>query len=430
MTDLLGPFGSGEYGSGPYGGAYPLYGLELVEALNHTLVRVRYTALVDETFTPLLAPSNYSISPPLTIHAVIPETAQSVLLVTDPQWAIVYTLTISKARGYFGQPLDPTLNSRTFDGISASPTFFAVATRKTRVRAVFSDIMLQNDALTDPTQYALADLSGNPIPILFVETEQSTDVRSTVLTLRTDLVDERHYCLTTLSGIVTATSEPLSPNTSVFQWVANALQVSIPLRLFSGEVEEGLYGIHRGLVFFSPALVTPAANSIIQVEEVSVCTKAYDEYHFPQPIDPPVLFTHGAGVTPTPVVTTLNSTAALWARFPRLTEATFAIGDHRTDTFPTPVDGPCTAILTETWDLDYVSLLNNPAWKLFDNAGTPPRYFITANNLAPIPHGSSTIIILQCNARGNSTWNAEVNAIFGAATNILGDSSLEVDADS
>ena len=394
MADFLGPYGSGEYGTGPYGSVYPPYGLESVTPLTPTLLRVRYTALFDPAFPPLLAISNYSISPALTIYAVVIESAQTVLLITAPQTEIVYTLTISEARGYFGQPLDPDLDSQTFLGIPPPPTFFAVATRNTRVRAVFSEPMLQNAALTDPSEYVLTDFNNNPITILTVEAEQATDVLSVVLTLGDELQDEQHYRLTTLSGIVTVTLKALVPDTSVFQWVANPLRTSIKVDRFSGEVQEGLYGIHNGLVFFSPALVTAASNSIIQVEQVDVCTRAYDEYHFPQPLDPPVLFTHGAGLVPTPV-TTLNSSAVLWAGFPRLVDARFDLTNLFDDTLPTPVDGPCDATLTEQWDPDFISLLNNTNWKLFDNAGNPPAYFITANNLAPIPPGSTVTINLQ-----------------------------------
>jgi hypothetical protein len=335
---MSGNFGSDEYGTSPYGGAYPLFGLETVTPLTPTLIRVRYTALLDLSFPELTAPGNYSIFPSLTVHAVAVESAQTVLLVTDPQVDIVYTLTIGDARGYFGQPLDPSLDSRTFNGLPIAPTFVAAATRNNRVRAVFTEPMLQNAALTDPGQYVLTDLSGNAIPIVSVTTEQSSDVRSVVLTLGATLVDERHYRLTTLSGIVSADNDPLSPDTSVLQWVANALRTQIPIDQFSGEVQNGLYGIHGGLVFFSPALQSAAANSIIQVEQVDVCTRAYDEYHLPQPLDPPVLFTHGAGLLPTPV-TTLNSTAVLWAKFPRLIEARFDLTNLFADTLPTPVDG-------------------------------------------------------------------------------------------
>lgn len=406
MPDLIGPYGSGEYGAGPYGSAYPPYGLESVTPLTPTLLRVRYTALFDAAFPPLLSPANYSIFPALTVHSVILESAQTVLLITDPQVEVVYTLTIAEAQGFFGQPLDPNLDQQTFLGIPVSPTFFAVATRKTRVRAVFSEAMLQNAALTDPGQYVLTDLSNNAVAILSVTAEQTTNVRSTVLELDEDLVDERHYRLTTLAGIITATLKPLSPDTSVFQWVENVLRTSIPVDRFSGEVQNGLYGIHGGLVFFSPALVNPAANSIIQVEEVDVCTKAFDEYHFPNPPDPPVLYTHGAGVVPTPVVTTMNSTAVLWAKFPRLMEATLSLEDNPEDTVPTPDDTGCEVTMTEPWDPAYVSLMNNANWKIFDNAGNPPAYFITANNLAPIPSGGTTYLILKMTLPGEASVEA------------------------
>jgi hypothetical protein len=406
MVDLIGEYGSGEYGSGPYGSAFPPYGLESVTALTPTLVRVRYTALFDSSFPALLSPGNYSIFPTLVVHAVILESAQTVLLITDPQSEIVYTLTISDARGYFGQPLDPALNSKNFLGVPTAPTFFAVATRKTRVRAVFSEPMLQNAALTDPLHYALTDLDGNPLPIVSVVAEQATNVRSTVLTVGQDLVDERHYKLTALTGIITVTLKPLTPDTSVFQWVENVLNVSIPVERFSGEVQNGLYGIHNGLVFFSPALVTSAANSIIEIDEVDVCTKAYDEYHFPQPIDPRVLFTHGAGLVPTPTVTTLNADA-LWAKFPRLVEATISLGNKLEDTVPPPDDTGCDVTMQEPWDPAFVSLLNNPYWKLFDNAGTPPLYFATASNLAPIPPGGTTYLILKMTMAGGSSMTAD-----------------------
>ncbi len=390
----LGNYGSDEYGSSPYGSIYPPYGLDVVTALSPTLVRVRYTALFDPSFPALLSVANYTI-PGLTIFAVALESAQTVLLTTSPQLEIVYTLTIGDARGYFGQPLDPNLDERTFLGVPVAPSFFAVATRKTRVRAVFSEVMLQNVALTDPTQYGVTDLSGNVVPVISADAEQPDDVRSVVLTLGADLVDENHYQVTVSSLILTFTGKNITPDTALFQWVENVLQTSIPLDRFSGEVQNGLYGIHGGLVFFSPALVTPAANSIIQIDEVDVCTRAFDEYHFPVPLDPPVLYTHGVGIVPTPNVTTLNSDAILWAKFPRVSDATFLVNNRETDTLPTAVDGPATAYLLEPWDPAFVSLLNNTNWKLFDNAGNPPAYFITANNLAPIPPGPPVTIILE-----------------------------------
>lgn len=396
MSDLIGEYGSGEYGSGPYGGAYPPFGLESATALTPTLVRVRYTALFDIDFPALVNISNYSIFPALTIHGIVIESAQTVLLITDFQEDVLYTLTIDQARGYFGQPLDPALNSATFNGLPAQPTLSAVATADRRVRVIFTEAMLENVSLTDPGQYDLADLSGNAVSVLSVTIEQNDPpIRSVILHLGEDLTDEHHYRVTVLGGVVTEDLDPLVPNTALFQWVENVLRTQIPIDRFSGEVLEGLYGIHGGLVFFSPALETSAANSIIQVDQVDVCTRAYDVYTPPQPIDPSVLYTHGLDLVPSPVTTLNNAGIVLWAGFPRLVDAKFELSDLQEDTFPTPVDGPADATLTEIWDLDYVSLLNNVAWKLFDNLGEPPTYFKTADNLAPIPAGSTVTINLQ-----------------------------------
>lgn len=374
---FLGAYGEDSYGGSPYGGAFPPFGLESATALSSTRVRIRYTAMVSAGFPPLLQVSNYLISPSIVIHSVVLESAQSVLLDVEPLTAAAYTVTISAARGYFGQPLYPQLHSAQFLGVPSEPTFYAVATGKRRVRAVFSEPMQSNAALVDPAQYGLSGLDGVSVPITSVVPEQTSEVRSTVLQLAEDLVDERHYRLTVQSGIVSiALSAPVSPDTSMFQWVDNPLRTQIPVGEFSGEVMGGLYGIHGGLVFFSPALETAAANSVIEVEQVDVCTRAYDEYHLPQPLDPAPLRTHGAGLVLTPTVTTLNSADwVLWAAFPRLVDARFDLSMGTTtvpleDVVPTPTDeAGASATLVEIWPPGRVSLLNATEWKLFEPDG-------------------------------------------------------------
>jgi hypothetical protein len=429
MTDLFGSYGIGEYGYGPYGGElfYPLFGLRAVVPINSTQVRVIYTDTFDSTYPPLTDPSNYVISSFLDVYSVVIDSPRSVILVTSPQSAISYTLTIGDARGFYGQPLDPTLVSSSFTGIASASTFYAVATGRTRVRAVFAEAMLQNVALTDVAHYSLVNLNNTTISILSVEIEQNP-TQSVIITLGEDLEDEKQYRLRILSGIVTVSGKVISPDSYVFHWCENALNVTIPLDLFTGEVQGGLYGPHGGLVFFSPALETTTANSIIQVEDVSVCTKAYDEYSFPPVLDPPVLFTHGAGLIPTPNVTTLNSTAVLWAKFPRLMEATLNLDYHVEDTFSRPTDNSCSMTMVQPWDLDYVSLLNNTGWKLFDNAGEPPNYFCTANNLAPILPGPTTITVLQFDLTADSNLEPNAGVFWAALINPLGNSSLEADA--
>lgn len=392
----FGEYGDDGYGSGLYGGGFPPFGIESVTPVTPTLVRVRFTALINDTFPALLNSLNYSIFPALNVYSVILESAQSVLLITDAQDPVIYTLTISEAEGYFGQPLDPTLDQANFTGLTALPYFFAVATRNNRVRVVFSEPMQSNAALTDTAQYQVTDLSGNAISVASVEAEQSTDVRSTVLILNDNLVDEHMYRVSLLGGIISvADSAAPSPDTDILQWNENKLESQIPWERFSGEVQNGLYGIHGGLVFFSPALVTAAADSVIEVDSVDVCTKAYDVYSPPEPIDPPALYTYSPTAEYTSSTSLLNSTTVLWAEFPRLITARVEVSDLREDTVTPPVDGPADATLTEIWDPDYVSLLNNTNWKLFDNAGEPPVYFKTADNLAPIPAGSTTVINLQ-----------------------------------
>lgn len=147
-----------------------------------------------------------------------------------------------------------------------------------------------------------------------------------------------------------------------------------------------LFGQPDGMVFFTPSLKPGGApSSSIQVDEVKACTLAYDTYTFPQPIDPKPLMTYGA---PDPGV--LNG-AALIADFYRMSEAKFNLDFQFEETVPPPVDIGATFTFTEeTFPPDRVSLLNNPSWVLFDNSGSPPYPFITADNLTPIPTGSVT----------------------------------------
>jgi len=379
---FLGAYGVDSYGGSPYGGALPRYGLESASALSSTQVRLRYTAMFDADFPLLLALANHSIQPPLVINSIELETAQSVILNTEVLAQILYTVTISTALGYLRQPLDPTLNSAQFLGVLGEPSFYAVATAEDRVRAVFSEPMLR-DSLADVNEYRLTEIDdGNPeievteIPITSVTIEQSAPnpARSTVLHLGQSLVHARHYQLTVLSGIVSLEHAPITPNTSAFQWVGNILRSVIPVDAFSGEVQYGLYGIHNGLVFFSPALETAAANSTIEVDQVDVCTRAYDEYHPPQPLDPLPLFTHGLGVVPTSNNSVINSADwVLWAAFPRLVEARIELGGSTTvpykDSVRKPTDTSVTATTQVIWPADRVSLLNGLPWKLFEVDG-------------------------------------------------------------
>lgn len=387
-----GAYGGDGYGTSPFGGLAPLYGIELAMALSATEVRVRYTDLFDPTYPPLLDPSNYAITGD-TLTAVISvalETAQSVVLTTSPLLSLPYTVTILAAKGLHGQPLDPGLDSADFEGAAASPNFYAVGTRKDRVRVVFSIPMQANAALSSPASYSLTAMGGGVLTIASVSLEQVSNIRSVVLKLDPDTTmdDEGHYKVVIVGNVRDAAhSQVPDPLHALFQWNARPLVAQIPLSYFSGfgdipGIPPSVVSWVQSQVFFSPALQTPVGNSIMQVDEVDVCTRASDVYEIPPQVETTtVLHTHGAGVVPTLYDTVLNRDV-LWADFGIVKEASFGLGVERAETFLPPEDY-CTVTLTQQSD-SRVSLLNNPTWRTFDGqpevpttAPSPSLYFRT-----------------------------------------------------
>jgi hypothetical protein len=140
-------------------------------------------------------------------------------------------------------------------------------------------------------------------------------------------------------------------------------------------------------VFFSPSLDVAAPNSAIQVDSVSVCTRAFDVYTPPAPLDPNPLYTWSnngpAG--------NLGAGIVLFTTFDRLLGARLDLNIKPSDALGPYVDGPAVAILAQPFDPAYVSLLNNSYWNTFPGTVT----FITANNLAPIPPGPTVVITLE-----------------------------------
>jgi hypothetical protein len=142
-----------------------------------------------------------------------------------------------------------------------------------------------------------------------------------------------------------------------------------------------LFGNPNGQVFFSPALVPGGSvGSILQVDDVSVCTKAYDTYRFPVTEDPNVFTTHGASVVPVGG-SLLNGPDVLVTGFYRLREAQHNLTLRPTDRVTAPVDLGATMTLKQTYDPARFSLLNNAAWHLADGSGLS---FVVADNLSPL----------------------------------------------
>lgn len=166
-----------------------------------------------------------------------------------------------------------------------------------------------------------------------------------------------------------------------------SLKISEAIRVLP-EVQEGLdpsttalFGVPNGQVFFSPALLPSLTTpSSISVDEVQVCTRAYDVYKFPEEIDPLPLYTHGGGLVPS-FGSVLSPGFVLFSNFARLTGMQTNLTSTPKDDVPRPVDVGASIVLKQVYDPNRFSLLNNPAWHLFDNSGRP---FITADNLSPV----------------------------------------------
>lgn len=393
---LPGAYGTDGFGSDPYGYVPQPFSLLGAVVINPKIVSLAFDAQIDFSNPAALVGGSYSIidtstSLPLLVLSVTPGGASSVNLKVSPAVGFtLYQATVTgNVRSTSGTPIDPLHNTAFFNGLAPGGLFDATATSSTRVRLLFKTPLLNNPALGLPESYSVTDLLGTAYPIMQVVVEPS--LTAVTLLLGTPMSTTEWYVATVGSAVRTSANLQVLPDTSKFQYVQNAAAISFDLSKFSGEAQGGLFGNPLGLVFFSPALSAPAANSVIQVDSVSVCTRAYDTYTIPTPIDPAPFYTWG----PNQPVRALNSTV-LWGAFPRLVEARTVVSDVRTETMPLAVDGPCTATLNEPWAHDQVALLNNTAWKTFDNTGlTVPPLFICANNLAPIPPGPPTVIVLE-----------------------------------
>lgn len=259
----------------------------------------------------------------------------------------------------------------------------AVITGATRLRIIFSEEMRLNADLLDPASYAVATLNGSAIPVLTVTPEQPGAPRSVLLALGVALDADQLYHVVLNPALLTSGGMGVTPLDVAFTWAGSTGAATVALRDFSGEAHGGLLDNHAGLVFFSPALLAPLAGSVIEVEEVSCCTKAYDTYTFPVLIDPPSLLCNDPA--------TVLGDAVLWAGLGRTVEAVWELRRVEPDDVTLVEDGRCVVTLAEPFDANYVSYLNNPGWHLYDGSG---RMFICADISGPIPPGPTVVITL------------------------------------
>lgn len=346
------------------------FGVASATTLDPTDVQVQFDSFLDFTFTQVLSKFNYSI-PGLTIEAVYQYTSTSVRLVTSVQSTTTYTVTVTAARGIFGQMMDPNpiYHSANFTGQAPPPTMRGRAVSGTKVRVLYSTQMLNDSNLSNVANYSVTDLSGNALSILSATPEQPTNPQSVALVLASALSDTGLYKVTVSSAIHSIGGQSVSPSTSVFEWVAEMGSIEIDFSMFSGEISGGLLGTPNGQVFFSPALNAPAPNSVLQVDEVDVCSFAFDTYTFPPAPDPPMMFTFQKGQPPG---LSAIGTGVLWAGFPRLMEAMFEISSA--DGFPFSQDnGP--------HPRDNVTIILQPD-------GSPQQFLVLSESIL----GSSSLV--------------------------------------
>lgn len=365
-------------------------------ALTPYLVEVFFSQNLDYGYAPILTTGNYSTVPALTISNVLYGGApNSIRLVTNQQMDPLYTLTVVQAESLTGDPLDPAHRTAIFAGFGAAPTFFAAAQSRTKVQLVFSAEMEQNVEFLTPASYTVTDLNLNPIPVTSATAYGPTPVQRLTLELDSEMNPGGYYVVTIVNpNVKTTTGLNVVPTYDMFQWAEmqapyrTTTPININISSFSGETSGGLLGQPLGQVFFSPALEAAIADSSIQIDSVSCCTRAYDVYTIPILPDPEPLMTWG----PEQTFTTVLSGNVLWATADRLGLSTFTLSDFQQETMPQAVDGPADGVLQETYDQTRVSLLNVDDWGLYDGVVTP---FKTADNLTPIPAGSTTNISLQ-----------------------------------
>lgn len=264
----------------------------------------------------------------------------------------------------------------------------------TKVQVNFRVPMSLSGAFTNPSNYIITEVEGGiSVPVLSITISGPAPHSVAVLELGSSLSSKDYYSLEINPSIVSVTGHSSVPDIVIFQWADMTRPLfGVPLEIsiedFSGEVSGGILGNPDGLVFFTPAYDTVGGTSTIEVEDVSVCTTAYDEYHLPRPLDPIPLMTFGGSVP-----SLIGSSSVLWAPADRLGQARLDLEVDHSELFVPAYDSPAYAELVETIDISKASFLNDTRWKTFP--ATSALQFKTASNLSPIGPGPTSLRTLD-----------------------------------
>lgn len=402
-------FGSGPWGGTPWGGFTTeaeeaqvlVEGITIVEDLQ---VNSPFRLVSAETLSPTsvrvlfgsslgvapanFEPSSYVIDQGLSVLSVSfnPTLPQEVVLTTSPQSALVYTLQVSTAiEDMNGDTIHPFFRTTTFQGYFQG--FVAVAQSSVKVRLTFPTEMDVNAAFLNPSNYTVTKIDGTPVPVAEVSAV-GVDGKRAQLILGAELDPQGYYTVSLDSSIVTKEGDPVDPSKAPFQWKAHfPSPIRVPFRLFSGEVEGTLLGTPAGQVFFSPALEEAVAGSVLQVDSVKSCTRAYDVYKIPEIPDPAVLYTFPAPSSVSAGHVFGANGAVLFAPAPRLGLARIQVKDLREDIFSPAQELGAHLELREPIDITRASFLNDARWRTFPGVGAELGVFRTADNLTPIGPG-------------------------------------------
>jgi hypothetical protein len=358
-------------------------------SLSTSLVKLDFSGFVDLDHATNFDTTNYTIAG-LTVLNVDPfGSSKSVIIQTSTQSNITYTVVVNSTPGQIqgigGDQLDPLFDSASFLGDVTPATFIAVAQSRRKIRLTFSQLMNVNAAFIDPTNYLIQGFDGSGINIDTIQQAGPDNTRAEIL-LAEDLVPFKYYTLQISVNVRTVTNEFIFPDRQLLQWKE---VIPRPIRVefdsFSGEVTGGLLGTPAGQVFFSPAFGTSVPNSVIQVDNVSVCTRAFDVYTMPSLPDPQILFTFPAPSGTSGLIGAAGG--VLRASAYRLGLAVMNLSDAQEDTLLAPTDGTPEGLLEEPIDITRASFLNDDRWRIFPGTGASLGSFLTADNTTPIGPG-------------------------------------------
>jgi len=269
-------------------------------------------------------------------------------------------------------------------------TFTTKAQSNRKVLVIYSTPMAIGPATT-AANYTLTRIDGTAVAVTSATLIGDGSDQYFELALGADLNPGGHQVK--LSGAVqTQSAQPVSPDTSVFVWEPHHVTMSQGFQSFT--TPSGAVGIlpEGSGVFFSPAFGLAVTGSTLKVDQVDVCTYAYDSYEIPSIPDPPVLFSFPAPNSP--YVSAIHGVGVTMADPYRLGLADLQLSDLRAETFAAYDDGPCDALLEEPIDITLASFHSDLRWGTYPATGFSNGPIHTIG-LAPLTPGPSTPINLQ-----------------------------------